>query len=297
MSQPSSPRIVVGMPAFNEEKYIGSIVLQVRQHADQVIVVDDGSTDRTARVAELAGASVVKHGVNKGYGNAIRSLLAEAKKQNADILVILDADSQHNPEDIPSLVKAVSGGADVVIGSREMQENKIPAYRRIGQKVLTKLTHIASRRKLSDTESGFRAYSRKAIDSLELKEGGMAISSEIVSAAAAKGLKIAEVPISVTYTKDSSTLNPIAHGLGVLNRIMVMISERRPLLVFGTCGAIFMFFGLVLGVLVVRVLQSEQVLQVGSALMSMLFITVGMLSIFTGFILSVLVRRIGNSQR
>ncbi|MFC2001329.1 glycosyltransferase family 2 protein [Chloroflexota bacterium] len=296
MNKISSPKTIIGMPAYNEAKYIGSIVLQVQQYADEVIVVDDGSTDRTSKVAELAGAIVVRHPANKGYGNAIRSILAKAKKQDADILVILDADSQHNPEEIPSLIKAIAEGSDVVIGSREMQSNIIPGYRRLGQKVLAKLTNIASRKKLSDTESGFRAYSRKAINMLELKEGGMAISSEIVSAAASKGLKVTEVPISVTYTKDGSTMNPISHGVGVLNRILVMISERRPLLVFGTCGTIFIFFGIVMGILVVQVLQDEQVLQVGSALISMLLITVGMLSISTGVILNVLARRIGDSR-
>jgi glycosyltransferase involved in cell wall biosynthesis len=296
MDESSSPKIVIATPAYNEEKYIGSIVLRAQQYANEVIVVDDGSIDRTAKVAELAGATVVRHGENKGYGSAIQSILAEAKKQNADVLVILDADSQHNPDEIPSLVRAISEGFDVVIGSRETQANVIPAYRRIGQRVLSKLTYIASRKKLSDTESGFRAYSRKAIDGLELKEKGMAISSEIVSAAARKGLKVTEVPISVTYTKDGSTMNPVKHGLGVMNRIMVMISERRPLLVFGVCGGIFIVFGLAVGVLVVQILQDQQVLQVGSALVSMTLITVGVLFISTGIILSVLVRRIGNSR-
>ena len=294
MNESPHPKIIAGMPAYNEAKYIGSLVLQVRQHADEVIVVDDGSSDHTARIAELAGATVVRHGENKGYGSAIQSLLAEAKKQNADILVILDADSQHNPEEIPSLIDAVSAGSDVVIGSREMRSNVIAPYRRLGQRVLSRLTYIASRKKLSDPESGFRAYSRKALATLELKEKGMAISSEIVSEAAARGLKVTEVPISVTYTKDGSTMNPIKHGFGVLNRIMVMISERRPLLFFGFLGTIFLVLGIVAGAMVVRVLFAAQVLNMGTALISMLLITVGLLSIFTGIILNVLVKRIGD---
>ncbi|MFC1946253.1 glycosyltransferase family 2 protein, partial [Chloroflexota bacterium] len=156
----------------------------------------------------------------------------------------------------------------------------------------TAMTRVASKQKLTDTESGFRAYSRRALERLELKEGGMAVSSEIVSAAAAAGLEVAEVPISVSYTGEGSTLNPVQHGLGVLNRILVMISERRPLLIFGIIGALCIIAGIILGVLVVQVLASQQVLQVGSALMSMLFITVGALSVFTGIILNVLARRI-----
>ena len=294
MKEPAPMKIIVGTPAYNEEKYIGSIVLQARQYADEIIVVDDGSTDRTHIVAELAGATVVRHAENKGYGSAIQSLMAEAEARNADILIILDADSQHNPDEIPSLVEAISQDYDVVIGSREMQSNMIPSYRRVGQKILSKLTRIVSREKIADTESGFRAYSRKAINALDLKEDGMAISSEIVTSAARKGLRIKEVPISVSYTQDGSSLHPIRHGVGVLNRIMVMISEKRPLLFFGIFGAILIIFGIFMGVMVVQAFYTNEVLQIGSALVSMLFITVGVLVISTGVILSVLAKRISD---
>ena len=294
MSKYSTQKILAALPAYNEGKYIGSLVLQAKQYVDKVVVVDDGSTDHTSKVAELAGAIVVRHVENKGYGSAIRRILAEAKKQNADILVILDADSQHNPEEIPSLIKGITEGFDIVIGSREMQRNVIAPYRRMGQKVLLRLTRIASRRKLSDTESGFRAYSRKAIATLELKEKGMAVSSEIVSEATAKELKITEVPISVIYTKDGSTLNPVRHGFGVLHRIIVMISERRPLLFFGLLGSVLMVFGAVAGIGVLRVYYGSQIFAIGSALITILLITIGMLSIFTGVILDVLVRRLGD---
>jgi len=297
MSQPERTRIIVGMPAYNEAKYIGSIVLQARQYADEVIVVDDGSTDHTVRVARLAGATVVKHEQNEGYGSAIRSLLNEAKQKHADILVILDADSQHNPDEIPRLVEGITRGADIVIGSREMQENRIASYRRIGQKVLSRMTGIASRKRLTDTESGFRAYSRKAITTLELKETGMAVSSEIISEAASKGLQIAEVPISVAYTRDGSTLNPVKHGVGVFNRIMVMISERRPLLFFSLFGSIFLVIGLAAGIMVIRIYYfGANVFATGLAMISILFITIGTLAVFTGIMLNVLVRRI-NSQK
>ena len=293
MNGVASRKIIIGMPAYNEEKYIGSMVALVKQYADEVIVVDDGSTDRTVMVAEFAGATVIQHGKNKGYGAAIQDIISEAKKKNADVLVIIDADAQHNPEEIPVLIKAVSEGNDLVIGSRKMQtQSDIPAYRRAGQRVLLFFTNILSGEKLTDTESGFRAYSRKALAELVLKENGMAISAETVSVATTKGLIITEVPISVTYTGDGSTINPVKHGMGVLNRIMVMISERKPFLFFGVLGAILVLLGISFGIVVIQTLYAHEVLQVGSALISMMFITVGMLSIFTGIILDVLVKRL-----
>jgi glycosyltransferase involved in cell wall biosynthesis len=295
MRQPARTGIIVGMPAYNEAKYIGSVILQAKRFADEVVVVDDGSTDSTASIARLAGATVVRHDYNQGYGSTIRTLLNEAKKRDAAILVILDADSQHNPDEIPRLVEGIKGGADVVIGSREMQKNKIAGYRRLGQKVLSRMTGLASRQRLTDTESGFRAYSRKAIDTLELKETGMAVSSEIVSAATSRGLEIAEVPISVTYTGDGSTLNPVKHGLGVLNRILVIISERRPLLFFSLFGGISLAIGLAAGATVIWIFYfGANALATGLAMVSILFVTIGMLTLFTGIILNVLIKRINH---
>jgi len=291
MGELSQPRVIAAMPTYNEENYIGTMVLKTKQYVDEVIVVDDGSTDNTSEIARLAGATVVQHSKNKGYGAAIQSIFAEAKKRKSDILVLLDADSQHNPNDIPRLIKPISEGSDIAIGSRELQKKNIPFYRRVGQKVLLHSTRTLSGERLSDTESGFRCFSKKAINVLELKENGMAVSAETIAEAARKKLKVAEVPISITYTKDSSTLNPVAHGLGVLTRIIAMISERKPLFFFGIGGGIMSIIGLIAGVRVLQLLSTSGTLPVGTALISVLFLTIGILSIFTGIILHVLIRR------
>ncbi len=296
MNEPTL-KVIVALPAYNEEKYIGSLVLLAKRYADEVIVVDDGSTDGTAEIAGLAGAAVIRHQQNQGKGAAVQSILSEARKRNTDTLVILDADYQHRPEEIPRLTEAVAQGFDLVIGSRKVQSASIPAYRRAGQRVIAYFSHILSQDKISDTESGFRALSKKAIAEIQLKERGFAVESEMISAAVKMGLKVTEVPISVIYTKDGSTLNPVTHGIGVLNRLMVMISERRPLLFFGLVGGILIGLGIVAGAGVARTYYASLVLATGTALIAILLVTIGVLSIFTGIILNVLVKRISESLK
>ena len=294
MPDKKSPgKVIVGLPAYNEERAVAGVVLQAKQYADMVIVVNDGSVDNTARLARLAGAEVVEHDKNKGYGAAIQTILSEAGKRDADILVIIDADAQHDPNEIPRLIDAVKAGSDVVIGSRELQKDVIPGYRRLGQSVLAKFTNIAARQNLSDTESGFRAYSKKAIAEMELSQQGMAISAEIISEASHKGLKISEVPITVSYDDVTSSQNPVLHGLGNLSRIFFFISERRPLLFFSVIGGILLILGIVSGIGVLQIYYSSNIFATGSALLCMLLVTVGMLCIFTGVILNAITRRLG----
>jgi len=290
-TQQTEVRVLAGIPAYNEARYIGSVVLQTRQYVNEVLVVDDGSTDNTTRVAELAGATVIRHAENRGKGTAIQSIVAEAKKRNPDVLVLLDADSQHNPNEIPILIKPISEGFDLVIGSREAQNDKTPRYRRIGKKVISRSTRLASKANIFDSESGFRALSPKAINELELKEKGFAIESEMITRAAEKNLKITEVPISNIYTMDGSTLNPIRHGIDVLSRIIAMISQRRPLFFFGLAGGILLVAGLVIGFKVLHIATTTGQLAIGSTVLTTLFIIAGMLSIFTGIILNALTRR------
>ena len=290
-TQQTEVRVLAGIPAYNEARYVGSIVLQAKQYVDEVIVVDDGSTDNTAKIAELAGATVIRHDENKGYGAAVRSILSEAKKRNPDVLVLLDADGQHNPNEIPTLIKPVSKGFDLVIGSREAQKDKTPRFHRIGKEVILRSTRLASKANISDSECGFRAFSQRAISELELKESGMAVSSETIVRAAEKNLKITEAPISNIYTMDGSTLNPMRHGVDVLSRIMVMISQRRPLFFFGMAGGILLVVGLIIGFRVLHIAATTSELAIGSAVLTALFIIAGILSIFTGIILNALSSR------
>lgn len=284
---PTKLKLIAAIPAYDEEKYIGTIVLKTRQYVDEVIVVDDGSTDNTSSVASLAGATVIRHDKNKGKGAAIQSILAEARKKNPDILILLDADFQHDPDEIPILIRPIiSDGFDLAIGSREQQRGKIPRYRRIGQRVLSYFSRILSKEKVIDSECGYRALSARAIAELKLRQKGFAIETEMIAAATEKGLKITEVPISAIYTKDSSTLNPLSHGVGVLTWIFAMISERRPLLFFGIPGVVLVAAGLYLGIWVIDVAQGGGGVPAGRAMISVLLVLAGVFSTFTAIILN-----------
>jgi glycosyltransferase involved in cell wall biosynthesis len=241
----------------------------------------------------MAGATIIRHDSNLGYGAAVRRLIKEAKYRNPDAMVLLDADGQHNPDEIPAMLQPVSQGFDLVVGIRIKQKARIPLYRRIGQRMILLSTRMASDSRLSDTECGFRVFSRNAMSVLELKKNGMAVSAETVVEADSKALKITEVPVTVTYSRDSSTPNPFAHGMGVIARIIAMVSERRPLFFFEVAGAILATLGLIAGIFTLRLLSSTGVMPIGTALLSVLFLIVGVFSIFSGIILHALAIRKG----
>ena len=233
-------RILVCVPAFNEAKNISDIVNRSKKYADEVIVYDDGSTDDTEQVAISAGATVIRSPENKGYGLAIRSLFHAAKQKDAGIMITLDSDGQHNPDQIPPLIETLKQGFDIVIGSRFLRTNdkdKVPKFRSFGIKTITKLTQAASYRGITDSQSGFRAYNNNALSKINLYEDGMAVSTEILLRASEKKLLVAEVPITVNYdTKDTSTHNPVTHGIGVLYSVFQFISLRHPLVFYGLPG-------------------------------------------------------------
>jgi glycosyltransferase involved in cell wall biosynthesis len=233
-------KILICIPAFNEAKTISDVVYKSKKYADAVIVYDDGSTDDTNQKAIAAGASVIRNPENKGYGVAIRSLFQAAKEQDADIMVTLDSDGQHNPDEIPDLIKALGQGFDLVIGSRFLRSDdkeKVPRYRSFGIKTITKLTQAASYSGITDSQSGFRAYYKNALSKINLFEDGIAVSTEILLRASEKKLVTTEVPITINYgIGHTSTHNPISHGIGVLYSVFQYVSLRHPLAFYGIPG-------------------------------------------------------------
>lgn len=222
---------LVAIPAYNEEVAIGSIVARCKKYADSVVVIDDGSSDHTAEVARLVGTDVVSHTKNMGYGAAIKSCFEIARSRSAPALVIIDGDGQHDPDDIPLLLAELrKKGADIVIGSRFMggNERDIPLYRKVGMKVLDVATNFSSGLEISDSQSGFRAYSARAIHEIDLDDAGMGAGSEILIKAAEKRLHVVEIPIRARYDlAGTSSVNPVRHGLGVLGSIVRQASRKR----------------------------------------------------------------------
>ena len=212
--------LVAVIPAYNEEEALPEVISKTLKYVDRVIIVNDGSDDKTAEVAMEAGAEVINHSTNLGKGEALKSGFKVIKEDA--IIITIDGDGQHNPDEIPDLVKPIiESGADLVNGSRYMNgpEENTPAYRRVGQKVLDIATNISAGIKITDSQSGFRAFSPKSRDCFRFKDTGFGIESEMLVDAAEAGLKIVEVPITVRYDVDGSTKDPITHGVGVLFNI------------------------------------------------------------------------------
>jgi len=240
-------KITVGIPAYNEEKNIAKIIVKLKKMVDQILVCDDGSTDSTCAIAESLGVTVIKHPENSGYGMAIRSIFLKAREINADLLVTIDADGQHKIEDINKIIKPIADGrADISIGSRFLKEdNNTPSYRKLGVKVITKVTNSSLTEKVTDAQSGFRAYNNKVLQSLTPSDSGMGISTEILIKSSKLGFKIAEVPTEIQYEGDTSTQNPVSHGTEVLMSTLKYISIERPLRFYGIPSFIFFAIGLI----------------------------------------------------
>ena len=221
----TKPKIIAAIPCLNEKQFISDVVTRARRYVGKVIVVDDGSTDNTSEAAKSAGAHVIRHEIRQGAGAATRSAFEAAITYDADVLVTLDGDGQHNPDEIPQVLAPIlNGEADLVIGSRfiqstqltqETQRTNIRCYRKFGIDVITWLYNLSSKVKVSDSQSCFRAYSRRLLEDIDITESGFGFSVEVLIKARRKGFVITEVPISCVYHSQGSSLNPVAHGLGV----------------------------------------------------------------------------------
>ena len=289
--------ILVAIPAFDEAETIGEVVDRASPYADEVLVIDDGSDDETASVAENAGATVVRHRSNRGYGAALQTAFEEAHHAGADHLVVLDGDGQHNPEDVTRLVETqATEEAELVIGSRFTGDggSDLPLYRRFGISVINVLTNLSlgvvrPSARVSDTQCGFRAYSSEAIASLaETDEvgGGMEASTDILHHAHSNNYDIAEVGTTVDYdVENGSSQSPLTHGLSLVANLLRTIERERPITALGVPGFCSTIVGIGFGYWTFSNYLATGMFPLGLALASTFFALAGILSAFTAIIL------------
>jgi len=242
-------KLIVLIPAYNEELTIGSMVMLSKPYASKIVVVDDGSADRTASIAAASGADVVRLENNSGKAKALLEGFEYCKRFHPDAVIMIDGDGQMDPDLIPAVVRPIlEEGADLVIGSRYLDKvAKIPFKRKIGQKILNSATNMSSNNSVTDSQSGYRALSKKALDNMDFESDAYNIESDMIVHFAEKGLVIKEVPITVRYDVPyGHKKNPWTHGIDVLSRIIGYVGYRRPLLLFGVPGILLMMIGLVL---------------------------------------------------
>ena len=286
-------KITAILPAYNEEVSLGSIVLNTKKYVDNVIVIDDGSTDNTIEIAELAGAKVIRHHSNMGKGAALKTGFDAARA--SEIIITIDSDGQHNPEEIPKLIAPIiNGEADIVNGSRYISGNKkdTPSYRRIGQTVLDKATNLSCGLDITDSQSGFRAFARHTLPIFRFSSVDFGIESEMLMDAANAGLRIKEVEISVRYDVDGSTKNPVSHGVGVLMRVISDLEFQRPLYYFTLPGAIIIIAGVILGLMFFGDYLGGTTKSLLPTVLAIMMTLVGGFLAFTGIILDSMTRMI-----
>lgn len=279
--------VTIGIPAFNEEKNIGKVIISVKKIFSNVIVCDDGSTDLTREIAEGLGAKVISHRENMGYGEAIKSIFNEAKKDESDILVTFDADGQHRTEDINKIITPIiENQAQVVIGSRFLKnETNMPNYRKIGVRVLTRVTNMSIKENLTDSQSGLRAYSKEVLQKISPVDSGMGISTEILIKSHNNNFKIAEVPIQILYGENTSTHNPVSHGTSVLFSTIKFTSIQHPLKFYGIPGIIFLIIGLSFLLWTVQIYTEEFRVVTNIALVAIGGLIIGVILIISAILL------------
>ena len=276
------------IPAFNEENVIGDVVKKSLEFVDHVVVYDDGSSDKTSEIAENAGAYVIRNSQNNGKGYALQSLFKYARHQNSEVIVTMDGDGQFKPDEIPKLCRPIlNDGQDLVVGYRFDSNDEMPKYREIGNKMLDRISSLAAKLPLKDTQSGFRAYSKNAIQSITFASKGFGADSEILINAHEKGLKITEEKVTVLYNTGhkTSTKNPISHTTGVAASIIEQILIKHPLKFLGIPGIIFLISGVMTSVYVMSIFNESRYFSPGLTIVALGLFTFGLLLILVAGLL------------
>lgn len=199
-------KILIALPAYNEEKVIARVIDDVKSFGYQnILVINDGSTDKTGLIAKSRGAFIVSHFKNSGLGVSLRTAISFSKKNEFDALVTMDSDGQHRAEDIQLFIDKIKSGCDVVVGSRNFKKRTVSIFRRLILFFSNIYTYVLFGVLTNDSQSGFRGFSKNAIESINLRSERMEVSSEIFAEIRRNKLKYGEVLIQAIYTKYSRT--------------------------------------------------------------------------------------------
>ena len=300
MTETTHKRTLAIIPCHNEEATVANVILKTKRFVTEVIVVDDGSSDETRKIAQEAGAVVLSHKHNRGKGAAIRTGFQYALKKNFDYIITIDGDGQHDPLEIPQLLhNVINNGHDISVGYRVGQNTEMPMWRRVGKRVLDYTTSMGTGGFVTDSQCGFRAFNKKAIEQItpQLRGEAFSIESEQLIKAHESGLKVTNTNVTCKY-KDlqTSTKNPATHGLSVLGYVIWVVAERRPLLLISVPGFIAVVLGLMLGLYTLHYGTQSTVLFLSYLLLVSILLILGAVAVFVGLLLHV-VPRILTRQR
>jgi glycosyltransferase involved in cell wall biosynthesis len=282
--------IFVAIPAHNEERFIASVVHGVLLEGYRCLVVDDGSEDRTAELASAAGAMVERHLLNRGKAAALNTAFMAARRTSAPVVVVMDGDWQHDPREIENLIAPISRGqADIVLGSRFLGRNAapMPAVRRFGLRAFTAAANAASGRSSSDSQSGFRAFSRAAVDLLHFRTNGFSVEMEIQFLEEMYSLRHAEVPISARYD-DPPKRNVFSQGFNVLDGLIRLAARYRPLLFFGLPSFLIVIAGVTTGWLTIDTYIRNSFFSAALGMVTVLLVVVGAMGMLAALLLHAL---------
>ena len=271
---------ILVIPAYNEGKLIRNLIERSLNFVDKVIVCDDGSDDSTSEESGKGGAEVIRHTKNLGKGAALKSLFKYCREINADIVVTIDGDGQFLSKEINDLMQPIlNENSDIVIGNRFSHDHEMPSYRKAGNKILDKITNLAADLPFEDTQSGFRAYSRKALESITFSVTGFGVDAEILIDASRKKLKISEVPVYVIYNTGgkTSTKNPISHTTSVVTSLIELIAIRRPLTFLGIPGLILIILGIIFTIVVLALFNETRYFSIPYTLLSVGSLLIGVI--------------------
>ena len=246
--------VVVTIPAYNEEKTISTLIGRIHKalknkYKYKVLVVDDGSHDKTGKVAKSKGAIVFSHPKNYGLAETFRTEIEKSLELGADVIVHIDADMQYQPEEIPKLIKEVENGNDLVLGSRFMGKIEyMPWINRFGNKAFSHVVSQAAEMEISDAQTGFRAFTKELATKVKVRSDHTYTQEQIIRAVRNK-FKIKEVPVYFARRKDKSRLisNPISYAISAWINLMRLYRDYKPLKFFGVIGTLIFSVGLLIG--------------------------------------------------